>query len=58
MKTKSSITKKGYNFERSTYNPTLDYFIGKGLGKEKVEAARVFIKEHGLPVRFMKKSDS
>jgi hypothetical protein len=41
-----------------TYNPKLDYLIGKGLGKNKVDAARAFIKEHGLPERFMKKSDS
>jgi hypothetical protein len=31
--------------------------IGKNLNREKVDAARAFIKEHGLPERFMKKSD-
>jgi hypothetical protein len=41
-----------------TYNPDLDYLIGKGLGKNKVDAARAFIKKHGLPERFMKKSES
>jgi hypothetical protein len=49
MKTQTSITKNGYNFERSTYNPALDYLIGKELCKEKVDAARAFLKEHGLP---------
>ena len=41
-----------------TYNPDLDYLIGKGLGKNKVGAARAFIKKHGLPEEYMKKSDS
>ena len=42
----------------NTYNPDLDYLVGKGLGKNKVDAARAFIKKHGLPEEFMKKSDS
>lgn len=41
-----------------TYNPDLDYLIGRGLGKNKVDAARAFIKKHGLPERFMKESES
>jgi hypothetical protein len=49
MKTQTSITKNGYVFERSTYNPALDYLIGKELFKEKVDDARAFLKEHGLP---------
>ena len=39
------------------YNPDLDYLIGKGLGKDKVDAARAFLKENGLPERFYEKSD-
>jgi hypothetical protein len=42
MKTQASITK-------NAYNPALDYLIGKELFKEKVDAARAFLKEHGLP---------
>ena len=57
MKKESSITKKGYVFERSTYNPALDYLIGKELFKEKVDAARAFLKEHGLPKQFYEKSN-
>ena len=49
MKTKASITKNGYVFERSTYNPELDHLIGKVFFKEKMERARAFLKEHGLP---------
>jgi hypothetical protein len=41
-----------------TYNPNLDYLIGKGLGKKKLDAAREFIKKHGLPEEFMKKENS
>jgi hypothetical protein len=41
-----------------TYNPELDYLIGKVFFKEKMERARAFIKEHGLPEEFMKKSDT
>jgi hypothetical protein len=55
MKTQAKITKKGYNFERSTYNPALDYLIGKELFKEKVEDATAFLIEHGLPEKFYKK---
>jgi hypothetical protein len=32
-----------------TYNPELDYLIGKAFFKEKMERARAFLKEHGLP---------
>ena len=41
-----------------TYNPELDHLIGKVFFEEKMERARAFLKEHGLPERFMKKSDS
>jgi hypothetical protein len=54
METESRNIKSSDN----TYNPALDYLIGKELFKEKVDAARAFIKEHGLPERFMKKSES
>ena len=49
MKMQTSITKNGYTFERSTYNPALDHLIGKELCKDRVDAARAFLKEHGLP---------
>ncbi len=49
MKAKGNITKNGYAFERSTYNPELDHLIGKVFFKEKMERARAFLKEHGLP---------
>jgi hypothetical protein len=49
MKTQTSITKNGYNFKRSTYNPALDYLEGQVFFKEKMERARAFLKEHGLP---------
>jgi hypothetical protein len=41
-----------------TYNPDLDYLMDKVFFKEKMERARAFIKEHGLPEEFMKKRDS
>jgi hypothetical protein len=41
-----------------TYNPKLDYLVGKGLGKKKLDEAREFIKKHGLPEQFMKKENS
>ena len=49
MKTQTSITKNGYTFERSTYHPALDYLEGRVFFKEKMERARAFLKEHGLP---------
>ena len=49
MKTETEITKNVYGFERSTYNPALDHMIGKVYFKEKMERARAFLKEHGLP---------
>ena len=52
-----TITKNTEPYE-ITYNPDLDYLIGKGLGKKKVDEAREFIKKHGLPERFMKKDNS
>ena len=54
MKTKTKNTKT-YEI---TYNPELDYLMDKVFFKEKMERARAFIKEHGLPEEFMKKSDS
>jgi protoheme ferro-lyase len=55
MKTQTKIEKKGYNFERSTYNPALDYLIGKELCKEKVDDATAFLIEHGLPKKYYEK---
>jgi hypothetical protein len=55
MKTQTGITKKGYVFERSTYNPALDHLMSKELCKDKVDSARAFLKEHGLPKRFYEK---
>jgi hypothetical protein len=55
MKTQTSITKNGYTFERSTYNPALDYLIGKELCKEKVDDATAFLIEHGLPKKYYEK---
>jgi hypothetical protein len=52
-----TITKNPKTYE-ITYNPELDYLIGKVFFKEKMERARAFIKEHGLPEEFMKKSDT
>jgi protoheme ferro-lyase len=54
METESKNIKSSNN----TYNPALDHLIGKELCKNKVDAARAFIKKHGLPERFMKKSES
>ena len=48
MKTKANIAQNVYIFERTTYNHALDYLIGKELFKEKVDAVRAFLKEHGL----------
>ena len=45
METESRNIKSSNN----TYNPKLDYLIGKELCKDKVNAARAFLKEHGLP---------
>jgi protoheme ferro-lyase len=50
--------KNGYTFEQSTYNPTLDYLIGKELFKEKVDDATAFLIEHGLPKKYYEKRDS
>jgi hypothetical protein len=58
MKTQATITKNGYSFKRSTYNPALDYLEEQVFFKEKMERAREFIKKHGLPERYMKKGDS
>ena len=49
MKTKANITQNVYIFDRSTYNVALDYLISKELFKERVDAVRAFLKEHGLP---------
>ena len=49
MKTATKNIKNVYGFERSTYNPALDHMIGKVYFKEKMERARAFLKEHGLP---------
>ena len=48
---------KNIELSNNTYDPALDYLIGKGLGKKKVDEAREFIKKHGLPERFMKKDN-
>lgn len=58
MQTKASITKNGYTFERSRYNPALDYLIGKELFKEKVDATTAFLIEHGLPKKYYEKDNS
>jgi hypothetical protein len=58
MKTQEKITRNGYSFKRSTYNPALDYLEGQVHFEEKMEQARIFIKKHGLPERFMKKENS
>jgi hypothetical protein len=57
METQATITKNGYNFKRSTYNPALDHLEGQIFFKEKMEEAREFIKKHGLPERYMKKKN-
>jgi protoheme ferro-lyase len=49
---------KNIKSSNNTYNPALDHLIGKELCKDKVDAARAFLKEHGLPKRFYEKSDS
>ena len=54
MKTLIENTKSSNN----TYNPALDHLIGKEIGKKKVDAARAFLKEHGLPKRFYEKDNS
>jgi protoheme ferro-lyase len=51
METESKNIKSSNN----TYNPALDHLIGKELCKDKVDAARAFLKEHGLPKRFYDK---
>lgn len=48
---------KNIKSSNNTYNPALDHLIGKELCKDKVDAARAFLKEHGLPKRFYEKSD-
>ena len=53
MKTATKNIKSSNN----TYNPALDYLIGKNLNKNKVDAARAFIKERRLPERFYEKSN-
>ena len=35
-----------------TYNPELDYLIGKVFFKEKMERARAFLKSHPIPKEF------
>jgi hypothetical protein len=57
MKTQANIKKTSYNFKRSTYDPALDRLIGKGLFKEKHQAAEEFLIKHGLPKEFYKKDD-
>lgn len=54
METESKNIKSSNN----TYNPALDYLIGKNMNKEKVDVARAFLKEQGLPERFIKKNNS
>ena len=51
------MKKTVHSFERSTYNPALDHLIGKGLFKEKHQAAEEFLRKHGLPKEFYKKDD-
>ncbi len=53
MKTATKNIKSSDN----TYNPALDHLIGKELCKDKVDAARAFLKEHGLPKRFYDKGN-
>jgi hypothetical protein len=52
------MTNKNSKTYEITYNPELDYLIGKELCKDKVDAARAFLKEHGLPKRFYEKNNS
>lgn len=58
MKTQANIKKTSYNFQRSTYNPALDYLISKNLSKKKHQEAEEFLIKHGLPERYMKKDES
>ena len=52
MKTANDKVKTSYEFERSTYNPALDYMMGKVYFKEKMERARAFLKAHPIPKEF------
>jgi hypothetical protein len=47
-----------YKFKRSTYDPALDYLIGKNLSKKKHQEAEEFLIKHGLPKEFYEKDDS
>jgi hypothetical protein len=55
METKDTITKNGYSFKRSTYNPDLDHMMGKVYFKEKHKAVEEFLKAHPIPKELLEK---
>ena len=55
MKTAIKDTKTGYAFTKATYNPELDYLVGKVIFKEKLQRAEETLKKYGLPKEVMEK---
>jgi hypothetical protein len=49
------IKKKNYTFTKATYNPALDYLVGKVIFKEKLQRAEETLKKYGLPKEVMEK---
>ena len=49
------IKKKNYTFAKATYNPSLDYLVGKVIFKEKLQRAEETLKKYGLPKELMEK---
>jgi hypothetical protein len=55
MKTATKDIKTGYAFMKATYNPALDYLVGKVIFKEKLQRAEETLKKYGLPKEVMEK---
>ncbi len=49
MKTATKNIKSNNNFQRSTYDPSLDHLEGKVFFKEKLEDARETLRKYGIP---------
>lgn len=49
MKTATKNIKSNNNFQRSIYDPALDYLERRVFFKEKLDEATDFLKKYGLP---------
>jgi hypothetical protein len=55
MKTANRNIKSGQNFQKSRYNPALDYLEDKVIFKKQLDEAIQTIQKYGLPKEIMSK---